>query len=119
MAAFTEAAFITSASIAGSREVDGTVLVGAVPAGAEVAREWPCAEVGGAGVVRPWRQQALVRAGPLPTLTPLGAARVGDGGAQDGAARAGAGAVVGTADGTMDARAGVRSGPAADGATFR
>ena len=108
------AAFIVSASTVGSLELDGTV-----PAGAEVAREWPGAAVVGVGVVQLWRLPVLALV--LVLLTPpLGVTRVGAVvGATPPLGVARVGAVVGAVVGTMGAHAGVRSGLPRDGASFR
>ena len=94
----------------GSLELDGTV-----PAGAEVAREWPGAAVVGVGVVQLWQLPVLALV--LVLLTPpLGVTRVG---AVVGATPPLGVARVGAAVGTMGAHAGVRSGLPRDGALFR
>jgi hypothetical protein len=96
--------FIASAS----PEVGGVVPAGAVPVGAEVARDRLGAEVVGVGAVRlsrlAWVWVLLAQLFGM--LTPLGAAPVGVGTAVEAIV----GTMVGAAAGAAGARAGVRSG---------
>lgn len=88
-----------------------------MPAGAEVAREWPGAAVVGVGVVQLWRLPVLALV--LVLLTPpLGVTRVGVGAVVGATPPLGV-ARVGAVVGTMGAHAGVRSGLPRDGALFR